>query len=110
MSIFFLIYLIIYFRLHWVFVAAHGLSLVAVCKLLLIAVTSLIVEHGFQGLQLQWLQHVTSVIAARRLSSCGMWHPRGPGIELVSPALTGGFLTTEPPGKFMIVSVDAQHF
>ena len=23
----------------------------------------------------------------------------GPGIELVSPALAGGFFTTEPPGK-----------
>jgi len=23
----------------------------------------------------------------------------GPGIEPVSPALTGGFFTTEPPGK-----------
>ena len=53
---------------------------------------------------------MTSVIAAHRLSGCGMWDLRGPGIELVSPALAGGFLTTEPPGKFMIVSADAQHF
>ena len=28
-----------------------------------------------------------------------MWHLPGPGIELVSPALRGGFLTTGPPGK-----------
>ena len=29
----------------------------------------------------------------------GMWGPRGPGIEPVSPALAGRFLTTGPPGK-----------
>ena len=42
-----------------------------------------------------------------RLSSCGsraqllhgMWDPPGPGLEPVSPALAGGFLTTVPPGK-----------
>ena len=28
-----------------------------------------------------------------------MWALPGLGIELVSPALAGGFLTTEPPGK-----------
>ena len=28
-----------------------------------------------------------------------MWDLPGPGIEPVSPALAGGFLTTEPPGK-----------
>ena len=43
----------------------------------------------------------------RRLSSCGawawllrgMWDLPGPGIEPMSPALAGGFLTTVPPGK-----------
>jgi len=42
-----------------------------------------------------------------RLNSCGqwaellwgMWDLLGSGIELVSPALVGGFFTTEPPGK-----------
>ena len=28
-----------------------------------------------------------------------MWDLPGPGIEPVSPALAGGFLTTAPPGK-----------
>ena len=28
-----------------------------------------------------------------------MWDLPGPGIEPMSPALTGGFLATEPPGK-----------
>ena len=47
-----------------------------------------------------------------RLSSCGvraqllhgMWDPPGPGLEPVSPALAGGFLTTVPPGKPIIPS------
>ena len=29
----------------------------------------------------------------------GMWDLSGPGLEPVSPALAGGFLTTAPPGK-----------
>ena len=28
-----------------------------------------------------------------------MWDLPGPGLELVCPALAGGFLTTVPPGK-----------
>ena len=36
--------------------------------------------------------------------SCSMWNPPGlgsePGIEPVSPALAGKYLTTGPPGKF----------
>ena len=28
-----------------------------------------------------------------------MWDPPRPGLEPVSPALAGGFLTTAPPGK-----------
>ena len=43
----------------------------------------------------------------RRLSNCdsraqllrGMWDIPGPGLEPVSPALAGRFLTTAPPGK-----------
>ena len=53
---------------------------------------SLVAEHRLQ---------------TRRLSSCGsraqllrgMWDPPRPGLEPVSPALAGGFLTTAPPGK-----------
>ena len=48
-----------------------------------------------------------SRVLERRLSSCGaraqllrgMWDPPGPGLEPVSPALAGRFLTTAPPGK-----------
>ena len=65
------------------FIAMHGL---------LIAVASLVAEHGLQ---------------ARGLSSCGtqaqllygMWDLPGPGLEPISPSLAGRFLITGPPGK-----------
>ena len=48
-----------------------------------------------------------SLVAERRLSSCGswaqlfrgMWNLPRPGLEPVSPALAGRFSTTAPPGK-----------
>ena len=80
---------------------------------LLIAVASLIAEHGLQehGLQQLWhaasvavargLQSTGSVIVAHRLScsATGMWDLPRPGLKPVSPALAGRFLTTPPPGK-----------
>ena len=84
----------------------------------LIVVASLVVEQGLQAHGPQQLWHSGSVVAhglrscgswalERRLSSCGtraqllcgMWDPPGPGLEPVSPALAGGFLTIAPPGK-----------
>ena len=64
-----------------------------------------------------------SVVVARGLSSCGsralecrlssygagaqllrsMWDHPGPGLEPVSPALAGRFLTTAPPGKSQVI-------
>ena len=92
-------------------VASRGYSLVAVHWLLLIAVASLVAQHGLQGL---W----ASVVAACELSRCslkalehrlslqcmgsvayGMWHPPGPGVEPVTPVLAGRLSTTGPPGK-----------
>ena len=48
-----------------------------------------------------------SLVAERRLSSCGsqaqllrgMWDLPRPGLEPVSPSLAGRFSTTAPPGK-----------
>ena len=46
------------------------------------------------------LQSAGSVVVAHGLScSSGMWDLPGPGLEPVSPALAGGFLTTAPSGK-----------
>ena len=107
-------------RLCWVFVAACRLSLavasggysVLPVPWLLIAMASLAVDRVLQGAQ-------ASVVAAPGLSSfssrapeyrlircgtraqvpCSMWDLPRPGIEPVSLALQGGFLTTGPPGK-----------
>ena len=62
----------------------------------LTVVASLVAEHRPQ---------------TRRLSSCGsraqllrgMWDLPRPGLEPVSPALAGGFLTTVPAGKPLLV-------
>ena len=124
---FFLKILFIYFWLRWVFIAACGLSLVAESRgysllrctgfslrwLLLLQSTgsrhmgfsscgtraSVVVAHGLSSCGSRALEC--------RLSSCGpgaqllrgIWDIPGPGLEPVSPALTGGFLTTAPPGK-----------
>ena len=60
---------------------------------------SVVVAHG--------LSSCGSWALERRFSSCGtwaqllrgMWELPGPGLEPVSPALAGGFLTTVPPGS-----------
>ena len=70
---------IIYFCLHWVFVAACGLSLAA--------------EHGLQG---EW----ASVSCSSKVQlPRGKWDLPRPGLKLVSPVLAGRFLTTGQPGK-----------
>ena len=89
----------------------QGLLFVAVCGLLIV-VASLCCRAQALG---TWAAVVVacglsicgSWVLERRLSShgtqtqllCGMWDLPGPGLELVSPALAGGFLTTAPPGK-----------
>ena len=113
--LFFLIYF--YFWLCWVFVAAGRLSLVAASGgysslwcvgfswRWLLLLWSMGSRHvGFSSCGLWALEH--------RLSSCGteaqllhgMWDLPRPGLEPVSPALAGGFLTTVPPGKPQSVS------
>ena len=87
----------------------RGLLFVAVHRLLLL--WSMGSRHaGFSSCSTwaQQLWHTGS--RACRLSSCGPWAQLlcgtwdlpGPGIEPVSPALAGGFLTTAPPGKSLI--------
>ena len=81
-----------FFWLPCVFIAVHGLSLVAVS-----GGYSLLWCAGFS---LQWLLLLWST-GSRHVgfSSCGMWDRPGPRLEPVSPALAGRFLTTAPPGK-----------
>ena len=53
---------------------------------------SLVAEHRLQ-------MHRLSNCDSRAQLLRGMWDIPGPGLEPVSPALAGGFLTTAPPGK-----------
>ena len=73
--------------------------LIAVASLALGAEASVVVARGFRC--------CGSRAPERRLSSCGaqaqlfcsMWDLPGPGLEPMSPALAGRFLTAVPPAK-----------
>ena len=69
----------------------QGPLFIAVRRPLTIA-ASLAAEHGFQ-------MHRLSSCGSRAQLLRGMWDLPRPGIEPVSPALAGRFLTTAPPGK-----------
>ena len=112
------IYLFIYLWLCWVFVAVHGLSLVAVSGvysslwcvgfslrwlLLLRSTGSRHAGSSSCGTWAQQLQLVGSRAQAQPLRV--MWDLPGPGLEHVSRALAGGFLTTEPSGKLLMVEI-----
>ena len=105
----------IYFWLHWVFVAVHGLSLVAVSggysslwctgfslRWLLLLQSMGSRRPGFRGCGSQALESRLRSCGTRALLLRGMWDLPEPGIEPMSPALAGGFLTTVPPGKPLI--------
>ena len=102
---FFLINLFIYLWLRWVYVAACGLSPVAVSRGHSSRCTGFSL-HGPSRCGTQALGARASVVVARGLQRTGsavvvhgpsrstaMWDPPGPGLEPVSPALAGGFLT-----------------
>ena len=63
-----------------------------------------LLEHGLQarGLQQLWRMGFSSCGAQAQLLR-GMWDLPRPGLEPVSPALAGGFLTTAPPGKPLLL-------
>ena len=94
------IFSFIYFCLLWVSVAASRLSLVAVsggCILaavvrLLIAVASLLWSTGSRACGF-------SRCGLGTMLPHGMWDCPRPGVEPVSPALTGRFLIARPSGK-----------
>ena len=108
----FFIYLFVYFWLRWVFGAAHRLPLLVASgghSLLWCAGFSLRRPLLLQstGSRHTGLSRCGLRALERRLSSCGaraqllrgMWDLPRPGLEPMSPALAGGFLTTAPPGK-----------
>ena len=110
-----IIYLLILVRGLSLAAASGGYTLVAV-RGLLIASASLAVEHTLQGTLSSLvvacgLSSCSSRAPEHRLNSCGTraWllrsrrHHPGPEIETMSPALAAGFLTTEPPGKPLLL-------
>ena len=60
---------------------------------------TVVVAHGLSSCGSQALEHRLSSCGARAQLLRGMWDLPGPRLEPVSPALEGGFLITEPPGK-----------
>ena len=87
------------------------LPFVAVCRLLL-AVASLVVEHwlwvtrvsvtvvhGLSSCGSRATEHRLNNCGPRAYLPCGTWDLPRSGIKPVSPALAGGFFTTEPPRK-----------
>ena len=86
---------IIHLSLCWVFVATHRPSLAAVSGgLPFIAVHGLLCS-SFSNCGAQAPGTPASVVVARRLSCPnGMWNLPRPGIEPMSPALAGEFLST----------------
>ena len=85
--LFYLFILFIYFQLRWVFVAARGLFsscgerelLFVVVRGLLIAVASLVAEHGLQVHGPPQLWHVGSRVQAQQLWHVGLVAPRHVG-------------------------------
>ena len=84
-----LVFLVFFFRVFILFLAVLGLR------------CSVRASHcgGFSYCGARALEHRLSSCGARAFLLRGMWDLPGLGLELVSPALAGGFLTTVPPGK-----------
>ena len=98
------------FSLWWPLVAEHGLQTHGLQQLRHVASVvaargpqgtwaSVVAAHGLSNCGLRALEHRLSSCGAWTELLCGMWDLPGPGIESVSPALAGGFLTTAMPGK-----------
>ena len=65
---------------------------------------------GFSCCGARALEHRLSSCGARGQLLRGMWDLPGPGLEPVSPALAGGFLTTAPLGKSHCAILDRAEF
>ena len=58
---------------------------------------------GFSSCGSWALERKLSSCGAQAQLLCGMWELPRPGLEPMSPALAGGFLTTAPPGKSQLL-------
>ena len=73
---------------------------------LLLVVASLVAERRLQGTRASavaaprlWSTNSVVVVRGLRGPMCDMWVLPGPGLDPMSSALAGGFLTTGPLGK-----------
>ena len=109
--------LFIYLLAVWVFVAAPGLfssfgelGLLSGCTAAQACLCSGISCSRARALGLMGFSSGSSWALEHRLNCCGaeawllcdLWDLLGPGIEPMSPAMAGRFITTEPPGKSLI--------
>ena len=81
----------------------QGLLFAVACRFL-VAVVSLVAEHGsrhagFRSWGSQALECWLSSGGSRTYWRCSTWELPQPGGESMSPELLGGFSTTGPPGK-----------
>ena len=79
--------------------ASHGGGFSCCRARALGARASVVVARGLSSCGLWALERRLSSCGARAQLLRGMWDLPGPGLEPMSPALAGGFLTTAPPGK-----------
>ena len=71
---------------------------------------SVVAAHGFGSCGSRSLESRLSSCGSRALLLRGMWDLPRQGIEPVSPALAGGFLTTVPPGKSLILVIKRKQY
>ena len=58
---------------------------------------------GFSSCNSQLLEHSLNSCGSWAQLPCSLWSLPGSGTEPVSPALPGGFFTTEPPGRPQVI-------
>ena len=105
--------LLICFWLCWVF-AAVRVFLYSYGEWGLPCICGVQASHcdGFSCCKARAVGASASAVVAPRIYSTGStvvthgpWDLPGPGLKLMSPALAGGFFTTEPPGKLQSLSL-----
>ena len=66
-------------------------------------------SEGFSRCSTWALQHRLNSCGARAYLIPSIWDLPGPGMETVSPALSGRFVTTKPPGKPLTIILIEPH-
>ena len=92
---------------HGLFLSCReeGLSLVVVCGLLVAehrlcgALAVVVAARGLSSCNSQALEHRLDGCGAWAYLLCSLWDLPGSAVEPRTPALTGRFFTSEPPGK-----------